>query len=231
MGIKKLAVFGGVVLFFIFLAIFYPKITGFFAEKPERVKVNVTGIIDGDTIEITEGKIRLRGINAPEKNQIYFEEAKEVLEYIDGEEIEIEDYGQDKYGRNLSYIFYKNMFMNKKLLEKGLAHLYYYEQDRHFAEMKKAEEKARQEEIGIWKKSENYGCIELIEFEFTEPEKIVLNNNCKKMNVVLKDDATHIYSLELEKGIFEKNFSHIWNDAGDSVYIWDEKGLLFWKRY
>jgi len=40
--------------------------------------------VDGDTVELTNGKvIRLIGINAPEKNEFYFEEAKNklILEY------------------------------------------------------------------------------------------------------------------------------------------------------
>ena len=75
--------------------------------------------------------------------------------------------------------------------------------------------------------------IELIKLKTDEPEKLVLQNNCnKEIKIVFKDDATHIYRATINSNSqFTKEFSHIWNDAGDSIYIHDTKGLLIFYRY
>ena len=115
--------------------------------------------------------------------------------------------------------------------------MYVYKKDSYFAELKKAEQEARQEEKGIWKKSSNYGCIEIVELKYIEEkrcnneEKLVLENKCEKMNITLKDSANHIYKIGLEKGIFEKNFSCVWNDDGDALLIRDDKGLVGYYSY
>jgi len=231
----RLLIFIIILLLLVDLAYFYPKLTG--KVIYERVMVNVTRVIDGDTFEAGDLKVRLLGINTPEKNYIYYEEAKSFLLEIQGREVELEKHGKDKYDRELGYVFSGDVLINKKILEKGLGSLYYYGKDDYFSDMKKAEEKARKQERGIWKKSDNYGCVELVELKWEEQERcknqeqIVLNNKCNKIKAVLKDDATHIYKIDLEKGIFSKNFSCIWNNDGDSLYLWDEDGLLLFERY
>ena len=211
------------------LSILYPKLTGKATDKVEVVYVNITRVIDGDTFETEIGKVRLLGINTPEKNQIYFEEAKDFLQNFEGKTIALENYGEDKYSRILGYAHYNKKLINLEILKNGLGSLYYYDKDKYYSDMEKAERKAREREIGIWGKSKNYGCIELVELKWKEQErcknqeKLVLNNKCKSMQVTLKDDATHIYLVELKKGIFEKSFSCIWNDAGDSLYLWDDE--------
>ena len=103
--------------------------------------------------------------------------------------------------------------------------------------MKKAEEGARKAELGIWKKSTSFGCVSLVELKYQEEERcknqeqLIINNRCERFNAVLKDDAAHIYDINLGPGIFTQNFSCIWNDEGDSVYIWDKNGLVLWYRY
>jgi len=47
-----------------------------------------------------------------------------------------------------------------------------------------------------------------------------------------KDDATHIYSAMVgARETFEESFSCIWNDAGDSLYVYAKDGLLLFYRY
>lgn len=235
MKIKRLLVFIVVIIALIDLAYFYPKLTG---ETAYEIKTaNITRAIDGDTIETDIGTIRLLGINTPEKKMPYYDEAKDFLKQYEGKTVEIEVYGEDKYKRTLGYIFYNNELINKEILERGLANLYVYEEDRHYSDLKKAEQEAREQEKGIWEKSENYGCIELIELKYAEEnrcnnqEQLVLNNKCSSLNLTLKDDANHIYKISIEKGIFIQNFSCIFNDEGDSLFLRDEEGLLLYYNY
>ena len=69
----------------------------------------VTHIYDGDTIEIDNGQtIRMIGINAPDRGEPRWEEAKNYLtDLIDNEKIQLEyDYYQDdQFGRVLAYVW------------------------------------------------------------------------------------------------------------------------------
>src|SRR3989344_3275188 len=232
MKTARLLIFLAIIILLIDLAYFYPKLTGTGKAVYEIKTANMTRAIDGDTIETDIGTIRLLGINTPEKKQDYYEDAKEFLKQYEGKEVEIEIHEKDKYNRTLGYVYFNNILLNKEILQEGLANLYVYDKDGYFSELEKSEKEAREQEKGLWKKSENYGCVEIVELKYTEEtrcnnqEKLVLNNKCEKMNVTLKDSANHIYKIGLEKGIFEKNFSCVWNDDGDALLIRDDKGLV-----
>ena len=219
-------------ILFVVSGTFYYQITG--ATITTEV-IQANRIIDGDTLETTSGqKIRMLGINTPESSMPFSEEATDFLtNSVKDKSIQIESYGTDKYGRTLAYIFVDNKNINKELLVNGLATLYYYEHDDHYSELKKAEEFARLNQKGLWKKSPNSNCLELIKLKTDEPEQLVLKNNCNtELNIIFKDDATHIYRETINSNsVFTKTFSHIWNDAGDSIYIRDDKGLLIFYRY
>jgi endonuclease YncB( thermonuclease family) len=215
---------------------FYYNLTGNIVS--EREKVFVSRIVDGDTIEIKfnnmELKARLKGINTPEKGMLYFEDAKEFLKSkIENKNIEMVSFGGDKYGRLLVYVFYFGENINEEILGNGFGSLYYYGKDDYYNKLRKAEEFARLNKKGIWKNSPDANCVKLVKLEHDEPEKLVLENICNwDIKVLIKDDATHIYRETLKaSSIFEKNFSHIWNTGGDSLFVWDGKGLLIFYRY
>jgi hypothetical protein len=60
-----------------------------------------------------------------------------------------------------------------------------------------------------------------------------LENVCDfEIDFTFKDDATHIYDGVVEGGeVYQETFSCIFNDAGDSLYVYDSKGLLLFYRY
>ncbi len=220
------------IILFITSSIFYYHLTG---ETTTTETLQVSEIIDGDTIKLINGQtLRLLGINTPEKSMPFCKEATEFLKkLIQNKSIQIESRGVGKYGRTLAYIFIDDKNINKEILAQGFATLYYYEKDNYYAELEQAEEFARLNQKGLWKKSPDANCIELIELKTNEPEKLILQNNCdKKIQLTFKDDATHIYHETLNSNSqFTKEFSHIWNNAGDSIYISDDKGLLVFYRY
>jgi len=64
----------------------------------------VVGVTDGDTITVlhigTATKVRLAGIDCPEKAQPYGHKAKEATSaLVFGKEVIVQAHGQDKYGR------------------------------------------------------------------------------------------------------------------------------------
>lgn len=205
----------------------------------KMIESKVIRVVDGDTIEIENGdKVRFLGINTPEKKELYSDEAQNFTKQIENKTVKIETPGRDKYNRNLGYVFYNGKLINEEIIRNGLAHVYIYENDKYSERLRSAEKIAREKEIGIWKKSANYGCIEVVQLKYKEDgkrctnrEQLILKNSCKSLNITIKDDATHIYHEKINTGIFTKNFSCIFNDEGDSLFIWDETGLLVFERY
>jgi micrococcal nuclease len=221
-----------ITILFISSLLFYYQVTD---PTPDPTTAQVVKIIDGDTIKTNDSQtLRLLGINTPEKNQPHYNEAKQYLTtLIQNKTIQIESHGQDKYQRTLAHIYFNDRNINAQILNQGLATLYYYDKDHHYEELKAAEEFARLNQQGLWKKSPNENCIQIIEFKTDEPEHLVLKNNCPyQLNITYKDDATHIYKSIIEaNSIYQNNFSHIWNTDGDSIYVHDNQGLMLFYRY
>ena len=70
----------------------------------------VVSVLDGDTVEVLHNnrleRIRLSGIDCPEKGQAYGTRAKEAAsELVLGGEVTLQTYGEDKYGRTLADVF------------------------------------------------------------------------------------------------------------------------------
>ena len=205
-----------------------------------REKVFVTRAIDGDTVVLENGeRVRLLGENSPEKNEPFFDEAKNLLKsLVENKTIEIERIGIDKYGRTLGYLYVDDELINEKILSSGFAALYYYDKDYNYATMENAESLARGNGLGIWKNSTNEGCVKIVSFSYKDggkcnnQERLVFDNSCDELNLTLKDDSSaHIYKKILNKGINSMNFSCIWNDDGDTVYLYDKSGMILFYRY
>lgn len=92
----------------------------------------VSEIIDGDTFKavidlgfniVTEQKLRLRGLDAPEIESSEGREAKEYLEKIlkKGSPTLIKTVRSDKYDRYLADVWVGGTYVNQKLIDKGLA--------------------------------------------------------------------------------------------------------------
>jgi len=115
----------------------------------------VTRVIDGDTLEIEGGKkVRLIGINTPEKGQPYYKEATDKLEdlVLDKEvRLEMDVTDEDMYDRLLRYIYVGDAFVNLEIVKAGLATSYEYEPDTKYQEMlDEAEQEAKDTEVGMW---------------------------------------------------------------------------------
>lgn len=229
-------------LLILFLVIFSGVLYYFIVEEESSdLEVFVVKVIDGDTFDTEIGRVRLKGINAPEEKMFLYEESKGFLaSKVENKTVRLEGYGSDKYGRILAYVFYEGKNVNEEILREGFGSLYYYEKDDYYDELNAAEEFARLNEKGIWKKSNNSSCIKLSKLVYfeggercTNNEQIILGNRCSfDINVLIKDDATHIYRESiLANSLFLRNFSCIWNDEGDTLYVMDSEGLVLFYRY
>lgn len=124
---------------------------------PERTtyQAKVIGITDGDTIEVLRGgtrqKLRLDGIDAPERGQAFAERARErVSGLVFGRIVRVEPRGRDRYGRALARVVLPDgENLNETLVAEGLAWWYrrYAPKQRQLEEL---EEGARDKRIGLW---------------------------------------------------------------------------------
>ncbi|MBI2673652.1 thermonuclease family protein [Candidatus Woesearchaeota archaeon] len=120
-----------------------------------KITAHATRVIDGDTFVIDSGeKIRLIGMNTPERNEYYYIEAKERLEALILNKtiyLEKDKKNKDKYGRLLRYAYTDDSFVNFELVKEGYARSYLIEpNDRYINKIKETEIEAKNKKIGIW---------------------------------------------------------------------------------
>jgi len=111
------------------------------------------GVSDGDTIKVMRGgtavKVRLLGIDCPEKKQDFGSKAKQATsDMVFGKTVDVKEAGQDKYGRTLGTVFAEGKNVNLELVKAGLA--WHYKQYSKDEALSKAEAEARAAKIGLW---------------------------------------------------------------------------------
>ena len=115
----------------------------------------VTRVIDGDTIELSNGdRVRYIGIDTPEKDICYFQEASQKnSELVLNKQVKLEkDVSEtDRYGRLLRYVYIDNIFVNELLVREGYANASSYPPDVKYQEVfTLAEQEARTHAKGLW---------------------------------------------------------------------------------
>ena len=114
----------------------------------------VVRIADGDTVTILVGgdqqvKIRLFGIDAPERGQDYSRRSRETLaDLVFEKEVRVVVHDKDRYGRTVGDIYVGNTLVNEKMIKDGWAWDYArYSKSKHYAEL---EREARESKRGLW---------------------------------------------------------------------------------
>lgn len=145
--------------------------------------VEITRVIDGDTIEVSGvGKIRLIGMDTPETLdprkvvQCFGSEASvKAKEMLQGKKVRLEsDASQgdkDKYDRALRYIYLEDgTSFNKWMIENGFAHEYTYTIPYKYQQQyKDAEKNARENNRGFWSVSSCNGDTEKAQTKTAAP--------------------------------------------------------------
>jgi len=121
----------------------------------QSFSARVVRVIDGDTLEILRDGdsiiIRLSGIDAPEKNQAFWEEAKErVMELSDQKTVLVDPETKGKHNRLIANVILPDSrYLSYVLVSDGLAWWY-----RPFAPKNETleylESQAQLDRIGIW---------------------------------------------------------------------------------
>ena len=155
--LKRLMIFLIIVILLGLSSVYYPYLTGEKTIKGveyERETIFVERVIDGDTLVDSNGTVyRLLGIDTPERGEEFYQEAKDFLRIVEGEEVSVlrdwDDKG--KYYRKLRYIFYDDRLINIEIVENGLAIAFMTEDLKYEDKLFIAEEFAKDNCLGIWK--------------------------------------------------------------------------------
>ena len=126
----------------------------------ESLTGRVVRVTDGDTIVVLDAnkqqhKIRLQGIDAPERGQDFGTKSKEHLsELVAGKTVEVDYSKYDRYGRTLGMVLLNGEDVNLEQVEVGLAwHYKKYQGEQSNADRVKysdAELEARRHKLGLW---------------------------------------------------------------------------------
>lgn len=115
----------------------------------------VVKISDGDTIAVLSGKeqtkVRLYGIDAPEKKQNYGQKSKQFLaSLIAGQVVEVVPKGKDRYKRTIGIIRYKGQDINAQMVLNGYAWAY-VKYSRIYVDHERL---AREKKLGLWQSND-----------------------------------------------------------------------------
>jgi micrococcal nuclease len=131
----------------------------------------VSRVVDGDTFDVVfdadplhkTQRIRLMGVDAPEltskdSRELSFanESKKYVLDLIENKKVELQfdTRKKDTYGRILAYVYTEDqIFLQKELLQRGLARLYLASDFQMKPEFQEYETTAKDAGVGVWRKS------------------------------------------------------------------------------
>ncbi|OYZ68758.1 MAG: nuclease [Methylophilaceae bacterium 17-43-7] len=126
----------------------------------EVLSGRVVGVTDGDTITVldstnTQHKIRLAGIDAPEKKQAFGNVSKKSLsDMIFNQQVDVEWHKEDRYGRKVGKVFGNEGDVNLEQIKRGMAWFYKKYKGELVQEDRiiyvQAQQEAEANQLGLW---------------------------------------------------------------------------------
>ncbi len=120
----------------------------------KEIQGKVIKIADGDTFTLIfendfDVRVRLNGIDCPEKSQPFSKRAKQALsDFIFAKMVVVRYKNKDGYGRVLGDVFVDGLHINKEMLKLGLS--WHYKRYSDDVELDSLERDARQNRRGLW---------------------------------------------------------------------------------
>lgn len=131
----------------------------------EIITGRVVGISDGDTVTVldstnTQHKIRLAGIDAPEKKQAFGNRSKQNLsDLVFDKLVQVETTKKDRYGREIGKIVVNGLDANLEQIKRGFAwHYKAYQREQSAIDRtlySDSENSARAGKVGLWGDAES----------------------------------------------------------------------------
>lgn len=116
----------------------------------------VVRVLDGDTIEVLQdsgarSRVRLAGIDAPEKKQPFGQRSRQSLsELVSKKYVSVTGEEYDRYGRLLGTVWSGQTNINAVQLQKGMAWAYRFKGQISNSEYGKIENEAKKSRAGLW---------------------------------------------------------------------------------
>jgi endonuclease YncB( thermonuclease family) len=143
-----------------FYTIFFLLIFTLFGCRQQQADPGLSGkavnIPDGDTFTLLTNenksiRIRLYGIDAPERGQDYYQASKQYLgSMLQGQNLTVQVRDTDQYKRIVGDVYLPDKrHVNKAMVEAGLA--WHYKQFSKNEDLAIAEEQAKEKRLGLWK--------------------------------------------------------------------------------
>ena len=128
--------------------------------KADTLAGRIVGVSDGDTLTLlddakSQHKIRLGGIDAPEKKQPFGQRSKETLsDFVYDKQVVVEWSKRDRYGRIVGKVLVDGRDVNIRMVSLGMAwHYKEYQKEQSVEDRRsysEAEEIARSAKKGLW---------------------------------------------------------------------------------
>ncbi len=126
--------------------------------KVDRNVGRVVGVTDGDTVRVLvndptpkEVRVRLHGIDAPERNQAFGTRARQELSsLVFGKTVRLQKVDTDRYGRTVARLVVDGRDVNAEMVRRGFAWWY----ERYAPDdpvLKAAQREARAGKLGLWR--------------------------------------------------------------------------------
>ncbi len=195
------------------------------AAQAQTLEGRVVGVADGDTITILDSKnnqykIRLAGIDAPEKKQPFGNVSKKSLSnLVYGKQVSVDYNKQDRYGRTVGKVVIEGIDANLEQVKRGFAWFYKKYQNEMVLDDRldylHAQQQAAQSKVGLWvdhspippwdfrksKKTvtpaETTAADELPSQPVVSKKAVIVTNDSAKL------DSEHCYNLETDHEVLE----------------------------
>lgn len=117
----------------------------------------VVKVADGDTITVLRDseqiKIRLAGIDAPEKAQPFGNVSRQSMsEMLFGKEVRVVEQGRDRYGRTIGRVYQGDIDVSAEQIKQGMA--WVYRKYTKEAALYQLEDETKQQRHGLWADAE-----------------------------------------------------------------------------
>lgn len=129
------------------ILLFFLITSGLFGFEGKVVRVS-----DGDTIVVLtqdkeQIKVRLNGIDAPEKKQSFGKQSTKFLSnLVAGKTVEVKKEGNDRYGRTIGTIILDGVDINKEMVASGYAWAF----RKYSKKYAPNESNAKHKKLGLW---------------------------------------------------------------------------------
>lgn len=121
----------------------------------ETYQAKVIGVTDGDTIKVlrpgnVQAKVRLAGIDCPERKQPWGTRAKQAAsDLVAGQTVTIKVMDVDRYGRTVGRVFVDGVNVNRALVEGG--HCWAYVKYAKDSQLSVLQNQAQAANRGLWR--------------------------------------------------------------------------------